>query len=92
MRPSRSVVSPTLQRWLDTSPDDDRRTVVVRLRSSADAEEVGMRLTELGAEYEPPAAGALVVTVTPPVVRELAGQPWVVAVDAPRPLFPRTRG
>jgi hypothetical protein len=89
MRPSRSVVAPDLQRWLESSGEEDRRTVVVRVRSSADPQEVGTRLREMGARFQPPAAGALVCAVTPQVLRELAEQPWVIAVDPPRQLFPR---
>ncbi len=83
------MVAPALQRWLESSADEDHRTVVVRLRSSADPHQVGTRLREMGARFQPPAAGALVCAVTPQVLRELAQQSWVIAVDAPRQLFPR---
>jgi hypothetical protein len=90
VRPSRPVIAPGLQRWLEAAPAQERRTVVVRVGAGSDAGEVGARLAELGAEFEPPAEGAVLAAVTPAVLQEVARQPWVVSIDAPRLLFPRS--
>jgi hypothetical protein len=104
VEPRRSVLTPDLERWLARTaeaadraisggtgePTADRRTVVVRLVQAADPERAAARLREAGASVQTTAAASVIAVVTADVLgRVLAdAEPWIVAIEEPRRLFP----
>jgi hypothetical protein len=84
------VLAAGLERWQDGAADDERRTVVVRLSPSADPHQVAARLREASASVQTIGRASVVCVVTPATLRDIAGEPWVTAIEEPRRLFPRT--
>lgn len=80
---AREKLSPALASWAEGS-GDELRTLIVRLRSSAEGETVRSALRRLGIELD--SEGAEVVTAAVPrsSVLALAALPFVRAVEAPR--------
>lgn len=89
MEPRKSRVSADLDRWADSAEEDDTRTAVVRLATSVDPQQAAERLRADGATVETAGAGSVVCRLTPDALRRIAAEPWVLAVDDPRLLFPR---
>ncbi|MEJ2852377.1 MULTISPECIES: hypothetical protein [unclassified Saccharothrix] len=86
MEPRRGVVAPELERWCRDAGDGDRRTAVVRLRGTAEVGQAVERLGSLGMEVTSSGPGSVIGTVTPPAVRRIGQQTWVLAVEGPRTL------
>lgn len=86
MEPRRGVIAPELERWSRDADDGDRRTALVRLRGGAEVEQAAERLTSLGMEVTSSGPGSVVGTVSPPVLRLIGQETWVLAVEGPRTL------
>lgn len=86
MEPRRGVVSPELERWCRDAGDGDRRTALVRLRDGAEVERAAERLAALGMEVTSRGPGSVIGTVSPPVLRRIGQETWVLAVEGPRTL------
>lgn len=90
MEPRRSTISTTLSRWVRTAAADERRTVLVQVRPGTSASVAGDYLAGIGVEFDPPAAGATVCTMTPRMLQQVAEQSWVQSVEAPGLRHPRS--
>ena len=88
MKPPRTVLTPTLERWSLEAGRTDRRQAIVRVDDSSDITAAAARLEKVGAEIQSKGHGSITVVVTPSVVRSLAQEPWILAVTEPRRLFP----
>ncbi|MEU7531943.1 hypothetical protein AB0A74_39840 [Saccharothrix sp. NPDC042600] len=86
MEPRRGVLAPELERWCRDAGDGDRRTALVRLRGGADVERAAGRLAALGMEVTSRGPGSVTGTVSPPALRRIGQETWVLAVEGPRTL------
>ncbi|MCC8243178.1 hypothetical protein [Saccharothrix luteola] len=86
MEPRRGVVTPELERWSRDADDGDRRTALVRLRGGAEVGQAAERLTSLGMEVTSTGPGSVIGAVSPPALRRIARETWVLAVEGPRTL------
>ncbi|XVV00381.1 hypothetical protein ACQPW3_23380 [Actinosynnema sp. CA-248983] len=86
MEPRRGVLAPELERWCREADDGDRRTALVRLRGGADVGQAAERLASLGMEVTSSGPGSVIGAVSPPVLRRIGQQTWVLAVEGPRTL------
>jgi hypothetical protein len=91
MEPRRSVIAPSLERWVRDAPDDERRTAIVRIDYSSDPAWAAARLAEEGVTVQSAGPGSIIGVVTPAMIRRVASEPWVLAVEEPKRLFPRRR-
>lgn len=89
MEPERGPLSPELRRWSEEAPREERRTVTVRLAFGTDPVEAANQLAALGIAIDTTGAASVVGSATPDVLRRASEQPWVLAVEEPRRLFPR---
>lgn len=89
MKPRRGPLSPELRRWCEKAAPDERRTVTVRLAFGTDPIDSANRLAEFGMAIDTTGAAAVTGNTTPGALRRAAEQPWVLAVEEPRRLFPR---
>jgi hypothetical protein len=89
MKPERGPLSPELRRWSEEAPSEERRTVTVRLAFGTDPVEAANQLAALGIAIDTTGAASVVGSATPEVLRRASEQPWVLAVEEPRRLFPR---
>jgi hypothetical protein len=104
VEPRRRVLEPDLERWLVSDgrgleragdheagdQEDERRTAVVRISASADTAAAAERLREVGATVQTAGAATVTVAVTRDELQRLLDEPWIVAIEAPRRLFPRS--
>jgi hypothetical protein len=94
VEPRRNVLAPNLERWLgDTGPesttsDGERRTLVVRLPAAADTAQAADRLRDVGAAVQTEGAASITVAVTRDGLQRLLDEPWIVAIEEPRRMFP----
>lgn len=88
MEPKRGPLSPELRRWCEEAPREARRTVTVRLAYGTDPVEAANQLASLGIAIDTTGATSVIGNATPDVLRRTAEQPWVLAVEEPRRLFP----
>lgn len=89
MEPRRAILPPRLATWSSQAGPDERRTAIVRIGTSTDPDEAASRVADAGAEVQSKGPGSLVCVVTPDILRRLAQEPWVLAVEEPTRLFPR---
>ena len=88
MKPTRGPLSPELRRWCEEAPREARRTVTVRLAYGTDPVEAANQLASFGITINTTGATSVIGNATPDVLRRTAEQPWVLAVEEPRRLFP----
>lgn len=65
-----------------------RRAVVVRLPAAADPDRAAERLRAAGASVQTPGRASIGAIVGPAELRRLLDEPWIVAIEEPRRLFP----
>lgn len=97
MEPRRGVLAPSVERWLAQPQLDggqestaERRTLVVRLPASADPQQAADRLRDAGATVQTAGAASVTVAVTREALQQVLTEPWILAVEEPRRLFPST--
>ena len=83
-------LSPDVKRWAASVADDERKAVLIRVARRLDPEEACERLTAMGAEITTSGRGAIGAMVTSLTARSLAEHRWVVRVEFPQQLFPRS--
>jgi hypothetical protein len=95
VEPRSRVLAPNLERWLVEAGGGDaaesggeRRTLVVRLPAAADPERAADRLRDVGASVQTTGEASITVDVTRAELRRLLDEPWIVAIEEPRRLFP----
>jgi hypothetical protein len=88
MEPRRDVLAPPLEHWCRHAGDTEQATAVVRLPPGADAERAAGRLAAIGMDVQSSGPGAVVGQVSPPVLRRIGEQAWVLAVEEPQRLRP----
>jgi hypothetical protein len=95
VEPRPRVLAPTLERWLSQAegdepeaPGGERRTLVVRLQAAADPERAADRLREAGTSVQTTGRSSITVLASPTELRRLLDEPWIVAIEEPRRLFP----
>jgi hypothetical protein len=81
-------VAPELDRWSRNASQDDRRTAIVRLRGGTDPERAAGRLAEIGMDVASSGPGSVIGHVSPPVLRRIGQESWVLAVERPQVLRP----
>jgi hypothetical protein len=99
VEPRRRVLAPDLERWLvsdgrglERADDqgDERRTAIVRIPAAADTAVAADRLREVGATVQTAGAATVTVAVTRDELQRLLDEPWILSIEAPRRLFPRS--
>jgi hypothetical protein len=105
MKPRRTVLTPELERWLAAVDEGEaeepavataaeglgeRRTVIVRLPEATDPEQAADQVRDAGATVQIAGAASITAVVTADALRRLVDEPWVVAIEEPRRLFPST--
>jgi len=88
MKPLRSRLAPGLIRWTQEPDGGDRRLVMVHISPSSDPTVAAAELERRGAAVDNADRGLITVLVTRSLAREVAEQPWVLAVVDPTPIFP----
>jgi hypothetical protein len=88
MQPRRSVLAPELERWCERAGEDEQTTAIVRLGYGADSDRAGRRVSDLGMRVRSSGRTSVLGEATPGVLRRIAGEPWVLAVEAPQRLLP----
>lgn len=83
-------LAPALVRWCRDASPDERTTAIIRTRFSANVDEVTAALRAEGAEVQSAGKGATIVVVNSDELRRISHLPEIVAIDAPRELFPKT--
>jgi hypothetical protein len=91
MEPRRGVIAPELERWSRDADEGEQRTAIVRLRGGTDVDHAVGRLTEIGMTISSSGPGSVIGRVSPPVLRRIGQETWVLAVEVPQTLrsFPR---
>lgn len=90
MEAHRSPIAPELERWSEAGSGDDRRTVIVRFGNAADPARAAEVLGSEGLVVQSAGPGSVIGVATPAVLRRLVRTSWVVAIEEPRRLFPKT--
>lgn len=95
VEPRRSVLAPSVERWLTQSDGGrestaERRTLVVRLPAAADPTQAADRLRHVGAAVQTEGTASITVAVTRDGLQRLLDESWIVAIEDPRQMFPST--
>lgn len=86
MEPRRGVIVPELERWSRDAAESEQRTAIVRLRGGTDVDRAVGRLTEIGMVIASSGPGSVIGRVSPPALRRIGQETWVLAVDVPQTL------
>ena len=89
MKARRTVISPLLSRWSSEAGAGERRTAMVRIAFSSDADQTAARLVDAGAEVQTKGVDTIICVVTPESLPAIAADPAVVSVQEATATFPR---
>jgi len=90
MNPDENKLDPELQRWMNTSPID-QRTVVVRVAYSQDPDEAADSLTTLGMSVSSSGKGVIVAASSSESIEQASHMPWISRIDFPQQLHMKSR-
>lgn len=80
------VLSPGLTAWCRDAGAADHTVAIVRLGIGADATRAAAELESLGFDVTRALPGTIVGNASPATLHQVAGEPWVMAIEEPTEL------